>query len=58
MGQYEAPFSPYKALERGLSLLPNVIAAEIVPGVGHTMVHRQPDWVIARVISFPERYAV
>jgi pimeloyl-ACP methyl ester carboxylesterase len=57
MGQYEVSFNPYKAIKRGLSLLPNVIAAEIVPGVGHTMVHGQPDWVIARVISFLERYA-
>jgi hypothetical protein len=41
-----------------LSLLPNVIAAEIVPGVGHIMVHKRPDWVSARVISFLERYAI
>ena len=58
MGQYEVTFNPYKVLERGLSLLPNVISAEIVPGVGHLMIHEQPDWVIARVISFLERYAV
>jgi pimeloyl-ACP methyl ester carboxylesterase len=57
MGQYEGSFNPYKAIERGLALLPNVIAAEIVPGVGHAMVHRQPDWVIARVTSFLERHA-
>jgi pimeloyl-ACP methyl ester carboxylesterase len=57
MGQYENSFTPYKAIERGLELLPNVIAAEIVPGVGHAMVHRQPDWVIARVASFLERHA-
>lgn len=60
MGQYEITFhpDPYKVLERGLSLLPNLIAAEIVPGVGHMMVHKQPTWVIARVITFLERYAV
>jgi pimeloyl-ACP methyl ester carboxylesterase len=57
MGQYEGSFNPYKAIERGLALLPNVIAAEIVPGVGHAMVHRQPDWVIARVASFLDRHA-
>jgi pimeloyl-ACP methyl ester carboxylesterase len=57
MGQYEASFNPYKAIERGLKLLPNVITAEIVPGVGHAMVHRQPDWVIARVASFLDRHA-
>ncbi len=58
MGQYEVSFNPYKAIERGLSLLPNVITAEIVPGVGHAMVHRQPDWVIARVLGFLEGHAV
>ena len=60
MGQYENTFAPnpYKVLERGLSLLPNVITAEIVPGVGHMMIHKQPDWIHTRVISFLERYAV
>jgi pimeloyl-ACP methyl ester carboxylesterase len=58
MGQYEATFSPYKAIERGLRLLPHVITAGIVPGVGHSMVHKHPDWVTMRVISFLERYAV
>jgi len=58
MGQYESSFDPYKALERGLGLLPNVITAEIVPGVGHSMIHRQPDWVTGRVASFLERYGV
>ena len=35
----------------------NVVIAEIVPGVGHSMIHRQPDWVISRVLNFLERYA-
>jgi len=58
MGQYERSFNPYKAAERGLHLLPNLISAEIVPGVGHSMVHRQPGWVTARVTRFLERHAV
>jgi pimeloyl-ACP methyl ester carboxylesterase len=58
MGQYESSFSPYKALERGLELLPNLVAAEIVPGVGHSMLHREPDWVIGRVIRFLDGCAV
>jgi pimeloyl-ACP methyl ester carboxylesterase len=58
VGQYEASFNPYRAIKRGLSLLPHVITAEIVPGVGHTMVHRQPEWVIARAIGFLEAHAV
>jgi pimeloyl-ACP methyl ester carboxylesterase len=58
MGQHEKSFNPYKAIERGVSLLPNLITAEIVPGVGHSMEHRQPDWVISRVIDYLEEYAV
>jgi pimeloyl-ACP methyl ester carboxylesterase len=58
MGQYEASFNPYKAIERGIRLLPNVIAAEIVPDVGHSMEHRQPDWVISRVKGYLDKYAV
>lgn len=58
MAQHEASFNPYRAIKRGLRLLPNVIAAEIVPGVGHSMVHREPDGVITRVTSFFEKYGV
>jgi pimeloyl-ACP methyl ester carboxylesterase len=57
VGQYESAMNPYQVLERGLRLLPNVVIAEIVPGVGHSMIHRQPDWVISRVMNFLERYA-
>ena len=57
MGQYETAMNPYKVIERGVGLLPNVVMAEIVPGVGHSMIHRQPDWVISRVLNFLERYA-
>jgi pimeloyl-ACP methyl ester carboxylesterase len=58
MGQYESTVNPYKVLERGLRLLPQLTAAEIVPGVGHSMVHAQPDWVIKRVRSFLGTYAL
>jgi pimeloyl-ACP methyl ester carboxylesterase len=58
MGQYERSFNPYKAISRGVRLLPNIVAAEIVPGVGHSMEHRQPDWVISRVIGYLDQYAV
>jgi pimeloyl-ACP methyl ester carboxylesterase len=57
MGQYETAMNPYKVIERGVQLLPNMVIAEIVPGVGHSMIHRQPDWVISRVLNFLERYA-
>jgi hypothetical protein len=58
MGQHESAFDPYEALARGLALLPNLIGAEIVPGVGHSMIHTEPEWVIGRVVSFFDRYAV
>jgi pimeloyl-ACP methyl ester carboxylesterase len=58
MGQYESLVDPYKVIRRGVRLLSNLIAAEIVPGVGHSMVHQQPDWVIARVARFLEVYGV
>lgn len=58
MGQYERSFDPYKAIRRGLRLMPDVVRAEIVPGVGHSMEHRQPGWVTSRVTTFLEKYAV
>lgn len=58
MGQYETLVNPYQTIERALSLLPAVIAAEVVPGVGHAMEHRQPGWVTGRVLRFLEQYAV
>ena len=57
MGQSEVSFNPYQAIERGVSLLPKVFAAEIVPDVGHSMEHKQPDWVISRAIAYLEKYA-
>ena len=58
MGEYERSFDPHKAIKRALRLLPNVISAEIVPGVGHAMLHRQADWVSGRVLRFLDMYAV
>jgi hypothetical protein len=36
---------------------PNPIAAEVVPGVGHAMEHREPGWVLGRVRRFLDQYA-
>jgi len=58
VGQYERTMNPFKLLERGLKLLPSVILAEVVPGVGHSMIHSDPDWVISRVMNFLHIYAV
>jgi pimeloyl-ACP methyl ester carboxylesterase len=57
MGQYETAVNPYKVIKRGVELLPNLVNAEIVPGVGHSMIHRQPDWVTSRVLNFIDQYA-
>ena len=56
-GQYETLVNPYQTIERALALLPNAVAAEVVPGVGHAMEHQQADWVIGRVLRFLEQYA-
>jgi pimeloyl-ACP methyl ester carboxylesterase len=57
MGQYETVVNPYQTIERALALLPNIISAEVVPGVGHAMEHQQPGWVSGRVLRFLEQYA-
>jgi pimeloyl-ACP methyl ester carboxylesterase len=57
MGQYETAVKPYMVLERCVELLPNLIQAEVVPGVGHSMIHREPNWVPSRVVNFIQNYA-
>jgi pimeloyl-ACP methyl ester carboxylesterase len=57
MGQYEVAVKPYQVIKRGVELLPNLISAEIVPGVGHSMIHSQADWVTSRVLNFLDIYA-
>jgi pimeloyl-ACP methyl ester carboxylesterase len=56
VGQYESAMNPYRLIERGLALLPNLVIAEVVPGVGHSMIHRRPDWVTSRVRNFLTRH--
>ena len=58
MGQYERSFNPYRAVKRAVDLLPQVMKAEIVPGVGHSMEHKKSDWVISRIMDFLNGYAV
>ncbi|MGB2964856.1 MAG: alpha/beta hydrolase [Anaerolineales bacterium] len=58
MGQYETSFNPYRAVKRAVDLLPQVMKAEIVPVVGHSMEHKKPDWVISRITDFLNGYAV
>jgi pimeloyl-ACP methyl ester carboxylesterase len=55
MGQHEVTFDSYKVIERGLRLLPNLVSAEIVPGVGHMMARLER--VIPRVTNFLEKCA-
>jgi pimeloyl-ACP methyl ester carboxylesterase len=57
MGQFETALNPYKVVKRGVEQLTNLVYAEIVPGVGHSMIHSQPDWVVSRVLNFLKLYA-
>lgn len=57
MGQHEVSVDPYKTVKRGLELLPNLISAEIVQGVGHSMVHKEPEFVVSKVLNFLEKNA-
>lgn len=55
MGQYETAVKPYRVLRRGVELLPNLNKAEIVPGVGHSMIHQEENWVTDRVKNFIDK---
>jgi pimeloyl-ACP methyl ester carboxylesterase len=52
MGQHEALFRPQAVVARARKLLPNLVAAEIVPDAGHTMNYDRPDFVNARLLEF------
>jgi pimeloyl-ACP methyl ester carboxylesterase len=52
MGQHEALFRPQAVVARARKLLPNLVAAEIVPDAGHTMNYDRPDFVNARLLGF------
>lgn len=51
MAQYEQAFDPHVVLRRALALLPNVVAATLIPGASHGMIERR-----AEVIALLERF--
>jgi pimeloyl-ACP methyl ester carboxylesterase len=52
MGQYERFFKAEPTIARARALLPNLSAAEILPGVGHMMNLENPELVNARILRF------
>lgn len=52
MGEHEAAFSPQAVIRRARAVLPNLCAAEIVPGVGHGMITENPAEVNRRLMEF------
>ena len=57
-GEFERSFNPQKAFNRGTKLLPDLVKAEIVLGVGHSMEGKESDWMISRIIPFLEEFGV
>jgi len=52
MGEDECFFDPHAALERAVSQLPGLVAAEIVADAGHAMTLDQPEALKARINRF------
>lgn len=52
MGQHEHFFDIYAAIARARAVLPDLRAAEIIPGVGHNMATDNPDLINARLMRF------
>lgn len=52
MGADEQLFPPQAAVARAKTLIPGLVAAEIVPNAGHVMTIDQPDFLAERVLRF------
>jgi pimeloyl-ACP methyl ester carboxylesterase len=52
MGEYEAAFAPRAVIRRAQAVLPNLVKAEILPGVGHGMITENPMVVNERIEGF------
>jgi len=52
VGQHEIFYKPEVVLAKANKVLPNLRAAEIVPGAGHAMHADHPDVVNARILKF------
>lgn len=52
MGQYEVTFNPQMVIQRARQLIPQLVQAEIVPGVGHGMTGENPTLVHNKITHF------
>jgi pimeloyl-ACP methyl ester carboxylesterase len=53
MGEYESAFSPpAKVIERAKHTLPNLVCAEILQGVAHSMNGENPELVHGKIRAF------
>ncbi len=52
MGQYEAAFAPTAVIRRAQRVLPKLVQADILPGVGHGMITENPRMVNERILGF------
>jgi pimeloyl-ACP methyl ester carboxylesterase len=52
MGQYEVTFDPRSVIECAQQLIPNLVRAEIVAGVGHGMTGEKPDMINEKILNF------
>ncbi len=52
MGEYEAAFHAPSVVKRARQLLPNLVHAEIVRGVGHGMIGEQPALINQKILDF------
>lgn len=52
MGEHEAAFTLNAVIQRAKAVLPNLVQAEIVPGVGHGMITENPALVNEKILGF------
>ncbi len=52
MGEHEAAFPPAAVIQRAKVILPNLVAAEIVPKVGHGMITEDAEGINQRLLRF------
>ena len=52
MGEHEAGFPPAAVIRRAKATLPNLVAAEIVPKVGHGMITEDAEGINQRLLRF------
>lgn len=58
MGEHEAAFTPTAVINRATALLPKLVKAEILSGVGHGMITENPDAVNNRIRDFFRQFPI